>query len=339
MATLAEIARRAGVSVSVASRVLTGDPNLRTRPETRDRVVLAAKELNYTANYAGRALRLARSRALALIVPDVSTPLFADLLAGAADAAAAQDHTLLLGRSDRMTAGGDLVRRLVGEGRVDGFVLQRSDDLSDRALESLVANDARIVLVASRTAHRRGSVVLDDVAGGRLATEHLLSLGHRRIALIGGVEPSDIARRREQGYTDALHGAGLKKREAWVRRLGYSPDAAARAASSLMSTSPPPTGVVVANVNGAIGALTALRLGGADIPGDVSVVAIHDQWMAAHTWPPLTTVKMAFYEVGSEAVRLLLARLAGGPPEDIVVTDPPPRLVVRGSTAPPPGVA
>jgi LacI family transcriptional regulator len=335
MATLTEIAQRAGVSVSVASRVLNGDPNLRTRPETRERVVQAAKDLNYTANYAGRALRLARSKALALIVPDVSTPLFADLLAGAADASGEQDHTLLLGRSDRVTAGGDLVRRLVGEGRVDGFVLQRSDDLSDQALENLVANDARIVLVASRTPRRRGSVVLDDVAGGRLATEHLLSLGHRRVALIGGVERSDIARRREQGYTEALHDAGLRKRDAWVTRLGYSPDVAATAARSLMATSPAPTAIVVANVNGAIGALTALRQGGFDIPGDVSVIAIHDQWMAAHTWPPLTTVKMPFYEVGYLAVRLLLDQLAGAPAEDIVVRDPAPLLILRESTGAP----
>ncbi len=335
MATLAEIAERAGVSVSVASRVLNCDPNLRTRPETRDRVVLAAKELNYTANYAGRALRLSRSKAIALIVPDVSTPLFADLLAGATDAASGEDHTLLVGRSERVVADGDLLRRLIGEGRVDGFVLQRSDDLSDQALESLVANDARIVLVASRTAHRKGSVVLDDVAGGRLATEHLLGLGHRRIALIGGVDRSDIARRREQGYTEALHCAGLRKRDAWIRRLGYSPDASAAAAASLLEASPPPTGIVVANVNGAIGALTAIRQAGAEIPEDVSVVAIHDQWMAAHTWPPLTTVKMPFYEVGFEAVRLLLGRLSGEPAKDIVVSDPPPQLIVRASTGPP----
>ena len=148
----------------------------------------------------GRALRMARSRALALIVPGVSSPLFADLLAGAEEAADEADYTLLIGRSDRVTVGGDTIRRLVGEGRVDGFVLQRSDDLSDQALESLVANDARIVLVTSRTPGRRGSVILDDVAGARVATEHLISLGHTRIALVGGIPSSDIARRREQGY-------------------------------------------------------------------------------------------------------------------------------------------
>lgn len=335
MPTLSEVAARAGVSVSVASRVLTGDPSLRTRPETRDRVLQVAKDLNYNANYAGRALRLARSKALALIVPDVSTPLFADLLAGASDASGEEDYTLLLGRSDRVIEGGDLLRRLVGEGRVDGFVLQRTDDLTDQALEHLVANDARIVLVASRTPRRRGSVILDDVAGARLATEHLLGLGHRRIGLIGGVEDSDIARRREQGYAAALRDAGLRKRDTWIRRLGYAPDVAAGAARSIMEEPKAPTALVVANVNGAIGALTALRQAGRDVPGEVSVVAIHDQWMAANTWPPLTTVKMPYYEVGYRAVRLLIDRLGGAPPEDIVVSDPPPLLVLRESTAAP----
>jgi LacI family transcriptional regulator len=336
VATLSQIARLAGVSVSVASRVLNGDPKLRTRPDTRDRVLKAAKDLNYTANYAGRALRLARSKALALIIPAVSSPLFADLLSGATEAAEAQEYTLLIGRSDRITAGSDTLRRLVGEGRVDGFLLQRSDDLSDQALENLVANDARIVLVTSRTPGRRGSVILDDVAGARLATEHLVSLGHTRIGLIGGVPSSDIARRREQGYALALHEANLRRREAWVRRLGYSPEMAAAAMESLMATDPRPTGVVVANVNGAIGALTALRRLGIDVPGEMSVVAYHDEWVAEHTWPPLTTVKMPYYQVGVQAVQSLLSQLSGSPPQDVVVRDPAPLLVQRMSTAPPP---
>ena len=114
MATLSEIARRAGVSVSVVSRVLNGDPTVRTRLETRQRVLRVAKELNYTANYAGRALRLARSKTLALITPAVSSPLFSDLLSGATDAAEAEDYTLLIGWSDRITEGSDTLRRLVG---------------------------------------------------------------------------------------------------------------------------------------------------------------------------------------------------------------------------------
>lgn len=335
MATLSEIARRAGVSVSVVSRVLNGDPTVRTRMETRQRVLRVAKELNYTANYAGRALRLARSKALALITPAVSSPLFSDLLAGATDAAEAEDYTLLIGWSDRITAGSDTLRRLVGEGRVDGFVLQRTDDLSDQALENLVATDARVVLVTSRTPRRQGSVILDDVAGAKLATEHLVALGHTRIALVGGIPSSDIARRREHGYAKALHEAGLRRRESLVRRIGYSPELAPLAVESLLDTDRPPTGVVVANVNGAIAALTTLRRLGKHVPSDISVVAYHDVWVAEHTWPPLTTVKMPYYEVGVQAVRSLIAQLAGSPGQDIVVSEPAPQLVLRSSTAPP----
>jgi LacI family transcriptional regulator len=316
--------------------VLTGDPTLRTREETRQRVLQVAKDLKYTANYAGRALRLARAKALALITPGVSSPLFDDLLSGASDAAEEEDYTLLIGRSDRVTQGSGTLRRLAGEGRVDGFVLQRSDDLSDQALESLVANDARFVLVTSRTPGRRGSVVLDDVAGAKMATEHLISLGHTRIALVGGVPSSDLGRRREQGYALALHEAGLRRRESLVRRLGYSPEMAAVAIESLVDAAPRPTGVVVANVNGAIGALTALRRLGVDVPGDMSVVAYHDEWVAEHTWPALTTVRMPYYEVGAQAVRSLVAQLRGSPAQDIIVQSPLPRLVLRSSTGPPP---
>ena len=335
MATLSEIARRAGVSVSVVSRVLNGDPTVRTRLETRQRVLQVAKELNYTANYAGRALRLARSKTLALITPAVSSPLFSDLLAGATDAAEAEDYTLLIGWSDRITEGSDTLRRLVGEGRVDGFVLQRTDDLTDQALENLVANDARVVLITSRTPRRQGSVILDDVAGAKLATEHLIALGHTRIGLVGGIPSSDIARRREHGYAQALHDAGLRRRENLVRRIGYTPELAAVAIESLLNTDRPPTGVVVANVNGAIGALTELRRLGLDVPRDISVVAYHDVWVANHTWPPLTTVKMPYYEVGVQAVRSLISQLAGSPGQDIIVREPAPQLVLRSSTAPP----
>ncbi len=335
MATLSEIARRAGVSVSVVSRVLNGDPTVRTRLETRQRVLRVAKELNYTANFAGRALRLARSKTLALITPAVSSPLFSDLLTGATDAAEAEDYTLLIGWSDRITQGSDTLRRLVGEGRVDGFVLQRTDDLSDQALENLVANDARVVLVTSRTPRRQGSVILDDVAGAKLATEHLIALGHTRIGLVGGIPSSDIARRREQGYAEALHDAGLRRRENLVRRIGYSPELAAVAIESLIGTDRRPTGVVVANVNGAIGALTTLRRLGLRVPEDISVVAYHDVWLAEHTWPPLTTVKMPYYEVGVQAVRSLIAQLAGSPGQDVVVREPAPQLILRSSTAPP----
>jgi LacI family transcriptional regulator len=335
MATLSEIARRAGVSVSVVSRVLNGDPTVRTRLETRQRVLQVAKELNYTANYAGRALRLARSKTLALITPAVSSPLFSDLLAGATDAAEAQDYTLLIGWSDRITEGSDTLRRLVGEGRVDGFLLQRTDDLSDQALENLVATDARVVLITSRTPRRQGSVILDDVAGAKLATEHLIGLGHTRIGLVGGIPSSDIARRREHGYAEALHDAGLRRRENLVRRIGYSPALASVAMESLVTADRPPTGVFVANVNGAIGALTTLRRLGLRVPDDISVVAYHDVWVAEHTWPPLTTVKLPYYEVGVQAVRSLIAQLAGSPGQDIVVRDPAPQLILRSSTAPP----
>jgi LacI family transcriptional regulator len=333
--TLSDIARQADVSISVVSRVLNGDPNVRVRDETRQRVLQIARELKYTPNHAGRALRLARSKALALIVPDVSSPLFADLLAGAQVAADEAECTLLLGRSDSVTDGSDTLRRLVGEGRVDGFLLQRADDLSDQALEHLVANDARFVLVTSRTPGRRGSVLLDDVSGARVATEHLLSLGHTRVGLIGGIEMSDIAQRREHGYRLALRRAGIRCQEHWVRRWGHSPAAAARALASLLDLPSRPTAVLVTNVNGAIGALTAARALGVTVPGELSIVAYHDQWMAAHTWPPLTTVKMPYYEVGVQAVQSLTSQLAGGSAVDIVVHDPPPELVLRSSTAGP----
>src|SRR5215467_10125992 len=157
MATLSDVARRAGVSVSVVSRIMNSDPQLRVRPETRERVLRIAEQLNYTVNFAGRALRLSRSGALALIVPDVNNAIFAELMRGVEDEADRANYIVLLGRAERIQPGDDMLRRLVGEGRVDGALLQRRDDLDAAALRQLVEHEIPVVQVNSTVPRLSGS--------------------------------------------------------------------------------------------------------------------------------------------------------------------------------------
>lgn len=332
MVTLSDVAREAGVSVSVVSRVLNGDPSLRARDQTRARVRRAARKLDYRPNHAARSLRLSQAGTIALVIPNVTNAVSSETLRGVEDQAGDAGLQVLLGRSERLRPGSDYLRRLVGEGRVDGVVVQLQDDSDVGDFEIDVADRLPFVLVHSRGA-RRGSVIVDDVAGARLATDHLLGLGHTDIALVGGLAVNQTARRRAQGFSQAMAAAGVRKRSAWTLESGYQPEQGRTAARQLLASARRPSAVVVANVNAAMGVLLGAREAGVTVPDELSVVGIHDVWMAELVQPPLTTVRMPLYDMGRASVRLLTGRMAGGRAEDLTITDPPPRLVLRQSTA------
>ncbi len=130
--------------------------------------------------------------------------------------------------------------------------------------------------------------------------------------------------------------AGLAVPEGAVTRLGYYPKQGRAGLRQLMTAADPPTGVVVANINAAIGAVSEARELGLRVPEDLSLISVHDAWTAENTWPPLTTVKMPMYQLGRAAVGNLHARLQGGPVREHVVTRPAPELIRRQSTSPPP---
>ena len=332
MVTLADVAARAGVSVSAVSRVLSDSPSSRVSDSTRQRIVEAARELHYRPNFAGRALKSARTQVIGLVVPDVTNPLFTELMDGAEDEATAQGYTLLLGRSGDV--GGDVIQRLIGEGRVDGIVVQVGDGVPPAGLGELLSSQAPLVLINSSQPGQVGSVALDDEHGARIATQHLIELGHERIAFANGLPRSFTAKRRRVGYRAAMREAGLPVLRGYETRTGYTPDDRCVAVARLMGLDPRPTGLVVANVNAAVGLLGEARRRGIVVPDDLSVVCVHDSWTAANTWPPLTAVKMQFYAMGRAAVRGVIRRLETGELADEVITDPAPELIVRESSAP-----
>ncbi len=335
--TQSDVARMAGVSISVVSRELNGDPALRARPETRRRIHEAVERLSYTPSHAARSLRLSRAFAIGLIVPDLASPIYAPLIRGIEDAAAEFGYDMLIARAERVGSKVDPLLRLAHEGRADGFLVQRRDETDLRDFAPLaVVGDRPVVLINSRGS-RRGSVVHDDAAGARIATQHLLDLGHRDIALIGGVVHSHTGKARELGYLQAIHAAGMRKRSAWMLRRPDDPEAGRLAVRDLCLTPRRrPTGIVLANINAAIGALRGAHEIGLAVPDQLSIAAIHDWWAADYLRPSLTTVRMPQYELGQTAMRLLVGRLDGEPGRDLLVSDPAPLLMVRESTAPPP---
>lgn len=332
MVTLQDVADAAGVSRSVASRVLTGDTRARVSEATRARVRSAAAELRYVPSHRARALRFRRSGAIGLIVPDVTNAVFADMLGGVQERAQEAGMSVLLGQVDPPPSGQGRLRELVAGGRVDGVLLQRREDLDDDALAQILGDDVPLVLINSRLPDRRGSVVLDDVAGARLATRHLVDLGHERIGHLAGVPHHDTAVRRHQGYLDAMADAGLAVVQEWVVRAGWEAQPGAAAARRILGGPERPTALVVSSVNAAVGAVSALGRAGVRVPEDMSVVTLLDTWVA-ETWnPALTTVRMPMRSLGRAACGVLIEHLGGAPLPDLVVSDPAPQLVVREST-------
>jgi LacI family transcriptional regulator len=335
MVTLSDVAARAGVSVSAVSRVLSNAPSSRVSDATRVRIQDAARELDYRPNFAARALKLARTNVVALVVPDLTNAIFSELMRGIEEASSEVDYMVLLARAESVRPASDTIARLVGEGRVDGVLMQVGDSTPDGDLAAILDGAVPAVLINSRRPGAVGSVILPDEDGARVAVGHLVALGHRSIGFLNGVRTSDTADRRGAGFDAAMSAAGLEVDPRHVTRLGYTPRQGREAMRRLAEQPNRPTAVVVANVNAALGALVEARSLGIRVPDDLSIVAIHDAWTAENAWPPLTTVRMPLYELGRASMAAIVERIASGRNQDSIVLDPAPELVLRSSAAPP----
>lgn len=328
--TLRDVALQAGVSITLVSRILNKDPHTRATTATRARVSRVAAELGYRPNVTARALKSSRTHTIGVIAPDLTNALFAELMLGIEDRSRQAGYAMLLGRAESLYDNGQAAR-MIERGRVDGLVIQGRDEETTELLTELVTQ-VPSVLVHRRLPGHSGSVMIDDAAAARLATQNLIELGHRRIGLISGPPALLTAQRREAGYRAALREHGIRAQSRLITRFGYSVHSAKPAVDELLSNRSRPTALVVSNVNAALGVLTALRTLGLRVPEDISVIGIHDAWVCDHSWPPLTTVRTPLYEMGRLAVELLQRRMDGETPDDLEVTNPLPELIIRAST-------
>lgn len=303
------------------------------RDETRQRVHLAIEALDYRPNAMARSLRTARAYTYGLLIPEFENPVYAAIISGAEEAAAARG-SLLLAASDG-TGGMDVRQhlQLLGQGRVDGLLLAGTLK-TDRAEDLIATLQTPWLLLNRRTADSQRYVILDDEGAAAMATEHLLSLGHREIAHLAGPVDADTAERREAGYRLALERAGVAVDDGLIVRADYRSEHGAEATMSLFASGRRPTAVMVANLASALGAMHAIKAAGFRIPDDVSVVSIHDLPLAGYLDPPLTTVRMPLEELGRRGIELLSAVDPAEPIQEVVAG--PTELIVRGSTGPPP---
>ncbi|MFG2576706.1 LacI family DNA-binding transcriptional regulator [Streptomyces sp. NPDC048481] len=326
--TLDEVAGLAGVSRSVASRVLNNAPHVsRVKREAVERAV---RQLGYVPNPRARALATRQTGAAALVIsgedPSIfADPFFAQVIVGASEALEEADlHLMLcLAASDRGRA---RVAELLRSRGADGVMLMalREDDplvRTAREAEMPVVFGGRPVGPAPRW-----YVDVDNVGGAREATEHLLARGRTRVAAICGRMDTEAGRARYRGYRDAVLAAGL---DPFPPREGdFTEPSGAAVMAALLAEHPDVDGVFAANDNMAAGALRALREAGRLVPADVAVVGFDDLEIARIADPPLTTVHQPVTALGRETARTLAALVNGQDPTPLIL---PTRLVIRSS--------
>jgi DNA-binding LacI/PurR family transcriptional regulator len=328
--TTHDVAAHAGVSQATVSLVLGGNPRARVAQGTRERVVRAARDLGYRPNIVARSLVRGRSYTIGVVVPELSNPFFLDVVAGVQRVATEAGYAVLLCDA-RQTSPGRHLDALRGR-QVDGIII---DAVGLESLPADALGDLEAVLV-DEPAERWPGVASDALGAGRTAAEHLLALGHRRIAFIGPATDVHTFRMRERGFILRLREAGISLPSDWLRRgePGIAPGQAAMKA--LLGLRDRPTAVFCANDLLALGALKSCLSSGVSVPGQMSLMGCDDIELARVVTPELSTVAVPARELGARAARLLLRRLEK-PDEAARAQKPlPVRLMARGTTAPPP---
>lgn len=333
MVTILEVAKRAGVGVGTVSRVLNDHP--RVSAATRARVQQVIRELDYRPSHTARRLSLGRTMTVGVLVPFVAHRSAVERIRGVVERLESTSYDLALFNVQTIDQRRELYRSLADRGRVDGLMVV-SLPPSDTEVARFRSGGIPLVLVDTRHPEVSG-VIVDDVAGGALATRHLIELGHRRIGFVGDLPDQRFGFRagldRHAGYRAELAAHGLTIDSALERQGAFGHETARAFATDLLALADPPTGVVATSDTQALGVLEAARDAGVRVPEQLSVIGYDDIEMAAYA--DLTTVRQPLNETGACGAELLLELLEGveGPP---VVEELPVELAVRRTTAPPP---
>lgn len=325
MSTIRDVARAAGVSIATVSRVFNGSGRV---SEATQRVVeAAAVKLDYWPNAAARSLIGARAHTLGVLLPDLYGEFFSDVIRGLDHAAAGAQHQILVA-SSHANADEFLSAARSMRGRVDGLIAMASDHHSAAAI-ARITRYFTVVLLDPRTVVEGCSAVsIANRDGAFTMVEHLLRLGHRRIAIIKGPAGTGDAEQRLRGYRMALRNAGIQPRPSWEYDGDFSESSGYRAALEMLRRTPRPSALFAANDYMAIGAMSALRDAGIEVPQQLAVTGFDDIPISEYLSPPLTTVRVDAHELGARAVELWMQLRSDGEPQHHVL---PTQLVVRRS--------
>jgi len=329
---LADVAARAGVSMMTVSRVLNNRPGVSA--DTRERVLQAAHAAGYVPHVPARGLASGRTGMLGVVLANLSDTYYSEILQGAVMEAEAQGCRLILhltGTSDAREIA--QVTTLLG-GSVDGLLL-----VLPRAADHYIATVAQKRFPCVLVDHRMLDTPLPAVrsanrAGGVVATQYLLGLGHRCIGFVTGDMGYGCSAERLEGYRAALLEAGIAPDARYVQYGDWTQESGRQAAEALLRLDPRPTAIFASNDLEALGVYEAARAAGLHVPGQLSVMGFDDRLEARQAYPRMTTVRQPLAAMGGRAVQMVLALVSGQPlPEPVV--ELPTELVVRASTSSP----
>jgi LacI family transcriptional regulator len=330
--TLRDVARVAGVHPATVSRALNEETRALVNEQTAQRVLKAAAKLGYQPNPIARGLKTNRSYTIGVLVPDLTNPLFPPILRGIEDRLAADGYTALIANTDNDEERELLDMQTMRARQVDGIIAataRRDHRLHDALLEAGI----ELVLVNRRQRELpASSATADDRMGMRLSVEHLLSLGHTRIAHLAGPLDYSTGLDRYDSFHETMRAAGIEPDpELVLVAEAFTEAEGSRLCAQLVAEGRDFTAVAAANDLIALGCLDVFAEHGVRCPDDVSVVGFNDMPFAARFQPPLTTIRIPHYEIGKAAAQLMLERLQDGDSTREVRLEP--HLVVRNSTA------
>lgn len=325
-----QVADELGVSPATVSRALS-HPQL-LRAETRERVLEAIDRLGYQPNLIARDLRLRESRLVFVVVPSLS-PFFLEVFRGVERGARESGYAVLMGHSERDPEREQLFLDQVASRRADGVILVTSAEPGAMATRKR-AMPPVIAALESIDGQNFPTVRVDHRKASMDATNHLLALGHRRIAHIAGPEKAPMAIHRLEGFQAAMTAAGLDPQAYPTLSGNFTVAFGQEAMERLLSCNPPPTAVFAANDEMAVGAIQTIKRVGLQVGRDISVIGFDDQRIASLYEPSLTTIKVPTEEMGYRSMLSLWDVLRGRPTEEDMVL--PTSLIIRSTTGPPP---
>lgn len=333
MITIADVAKRAGVSKMTVSRVINDSGY--TSKETRERVEQAIQELGYIPNALARSLRFKQTRTIGLIVTDITNPFFTTLARGVEDTASEQDFSVIFCNTDESLDEEARYVNVLMQKQIDGLLLVPAGG-SLESVDFLHDHNLPFVLLDRRIPNITADVVYSNHEQGAYElTRHLLELGHERIALLSGPAEVTSASDRVAGYRRALAEAGMGQHVTPVYYSPFTREGGYKTAQQALAATPRPTALFAANNFIAVGALRALRDTGLKTVKDISIVTFDDLAESFIVEPFMTMIKQPAYEIGQRATALLLDRLEGKGPDSVQEIVLPTELIIRTSSGPP----